>query len=322
MDDERPAMAPLMVLDTPALYYRAFYALPSSITSESGEPVGAVRGLLDMIAHLIDTYGGVNVLACWDDDWRPAFRVELVPSYKAHRVTDGGEETPPELKAQLGWIRQALEAADIPVIGCAGYEADDVIASLVTAAGRATVVTGDRDLFQLVTGDVSVVYPGKSIRGARRIDPGVLRDEYAVESGTEYAVMATLRGDPSDGLPGVAGVGAKTAAKLVRAFGDIEGIIDAATVETPVKPMTPRIAEAVRSIADELRRAYRVVTTVKDLPVSAWINAQGEPIAGGFDRGADRADARAWAAPLRVENSLARLLSARERSSAETEETR
>lgn len=320
MDDERHAAPPLMVLDTPALYYRAFYALPSSITTDAGQPVGAVRGLLDMIAHLIDTYGGTHVLACWDDDWRPAFRVELMPSYKAHRVTDDGEETPPELAAQLDWIRQGLAAADIPVIGCPGFEADDVIASLATAAGReVTVVTGDRDLFQLVTDDVTVVYPGKSIREARRIDPGVLRGEYGVDSGTDYAVMATLRGDPSDGLPGVAGVGAKTAAKLVSSFGDIDGIIDAAAAESPVKPMTPRIAEAISEVSDELRRAYRVVTTVKDLPVDEWISAAGEPLAGAFDPSADRDDARAWAAPLRVSNSLDRLLTARQRR-AETEE--
>lgn len=306
----------LLVLDTPALYYRAFYALPTSITSAAGAPVNAVRGLLDMIASLIDTYGGDHVVACWDDDWRPQFRVDLVPSYKAHRVADDGEETPADLRGQLDWIRQALESADIPVAGVPGYEADDVIASLATAAAGATiVVTGDRDLFQLVGDGVDVVYPGKSIGLAKRIDTRALQDDYGVASGPEYAVMATLRGDPSDGLPGVTGVGAKTAAKLVDAFGDLEGIIDAAG--SPTRPMTPRIAAAVRDGADELRRAYRVVSTVKDLPVTSWIDASGTPIAGGFDTAADRSDAVAWAEPLRFDSSLRRLLAARARAAGD-----
>lgn len=197
-----------------------------------------------------------------------------------------------------------------------GYEADDVIASLVTAAaGDKVVVTGDRDLFQLVDDDVNVVYPGKSIREATRIDPTILRDEYSVASGTAYAVMATLRGDPSDGLPGVAGVGAKTAAKLVDAFGDLDGIIDAAA--DPVKPMTPRIAAAIEQSADDLRRAYRVVTTVKDLPVSSWVDGAGAPVAGAFDTAADRSAALTWAKPLRVDSSLSRLLAARDRAAAD-----
>lgn len=309
MDDETRAERPLMLLDTPALYYRAFYALPTSITTDSGWPVNAVRGLLDMLAHLIATYRPACTLACWDDDWRPEFRVRLMPSYKAHRVTADGEETPPELAGQLDWIRRALEAADIPVVGCEGFEADDVIASLAAQThDDVLVVTGDRDLFQLVSDRIGVIYPRKSIRDSVLVDPATLDADYGV-AGSRYTVMAALRGDPSDGLPGVPGVGAKTAAKLVAAFGDLESIIGQARSDTPDKPMTARIAAAIATAADESRRTLQVVSTVDDLPVAGYLTSEDRP--GRFDTAADRTQDAAWASDLNFSASFARLLSAR-----------
>ena len=141
-----------MLLDAASLYFRAFYGVPTSITTPDGRPINAVRGFLDMTARLLTTHGPDRLVACWDDDWRPAFRVEALPSYKAHRVApEGGEEVPDELSPQVPILIEVLAAAGIDRVGAPGYEADDVIGTLATRARRPVdVVTGDRDLFQLV----------------------------------------------------------------------------------------------------------------------------------------------------------------------------
>ncbi|WGW13617.1 5'-3' exonuclease [Saxibacter everestensis] len=309
-----PNQQATLVVDTPSLYYRAFYALPTSLTAPDGTPVNAVRGLLDMLATLIDANNTPSVLACWDNDWRPEFRTELMPSYKAQRVgPGGGEETPDELSAQLDLIRTALRHAQIPILGVDGYEADDVIASVVAQNGQPSlVVTGDRDLFQLLdeTDRVQVVYPGKSIKDAKRMTNATLAEQYGVESGEQYAAMATLRGDPSDGLPGVAGVGEKTAVKLIRTFGTVAGVIAAARSGDRSGGLSDRIAAAVIDGAEQLARAEQVVNTVRNLDLG--VTADELPGYGLFTT-ADADQASAWAEDWGVASSLGRLLAARER---------
>src|SRR6478609_9261568 len=216
-----------MLLDAASLYFRAFYGVPTSVTTPDGRPINAVRGFLDMTARLLTTHGPDRLVACWDDDWRPAFRVEALPSYKAHRVApQGGEEVPDELSPQVPILVDVLAAAGIARVGAPGYEADDVIGTLATRARRPVdIVTGDRDLFQLVDDDrgVRVLYTARGIGRHDQVDDAWLRRRFGVPA-AGYRDFAVLRGDPSDGLPGVAGVGAKTAAALINEFGDLAGI--------------------------------------------------------------------------------------------------
>jgi 5'-3' exonuclease len=257
-----------MLLDTASLYFRAFYGVPETLTAPDGTPVNAIRGLLDMIARLVRARHPGQLVACLDADWRPAFRVAAIPSYKEHRARpDGSEEVPPTLVAQVPVIEQVLTAAGVALAGAPGYEADDVIGTLTARAqGPVEIVTGDRDLFQLVDDaqPVRVIY---TVRGLTKLD---IVDEAAVTAryqipGRAYAAFATLRGDPSDGLPGVAGVGEKTAAALVRKFGTIEAITEAIDKGHGGFPAgsRPKVAMA----RDYLAVAPAVVRVATDAPV-------------------------------------------------------
>ncbi|KAA1419882.1 5'-3' exonuclease [Mumia zhuanghuii] len=263
----------LLLLDSASLYFRAFFGLPDSLKAPDGTPVNAVRGMLDFVATLIEVTEPDAIAACWDNDWRPAWRVELIPSYKEHRVeipAETGpdvEETPDLLDVQVPVIARALELLGIPVVGVDGFEADDVIGTLATTwDGPVDVVTGDRDLFQLVDDarGVRVLYPAKGMRNLESVDTAWIRQRYAIEP-TQYADFAVLRGDPSDGLPGVAGIGEKTAATLLTAYGDLAGIV-AAAGDRHVK-MAPRARTNLLAAADYLAVAPRVVEVVRDLPI-------------------------------------------------------
>lgn len=219
-----------MALDTATLYYRAFHALPTSLTSPDGVPVNAVRGTLDMIAALVNEFEPDVVVAAWDEQWRPSWRTALVPQYKAHRVsagTENGEDVPAELAPQIPLVREALECLGINVIGVDDHEADDVLGALVRSwSGESLVVSGDRDLFQLADDErqSAVVYIGAGIKKREVVTDTWLADKYGLAPG-QYGDFAALRGDASDGLPGVPGIGDKTAAKLLSQFDTIDGIL-------------------------------------------------------------------------------------------------
>ncbi|HEY7007972.1 MAG TPA: 5'-3' exonuclease [Jatrophihabitantaceae bacterium] len=219
----------LMLIDAANLYFRAFHALPESITAPDGRPVNAIRGYLDMTAALIDKRRPTRHVACLDLSWRPAFRVALVPSYKAHRVAaDGGEDVPSALVPQVPLLLDVLAAVGLATAGADGFEADDVIATLAARdADTVEVVSGDRDLLAVATDRVTVLYTGKGIAKMQPMGPQDVRATYGIPA-SHYADFAVLRGDPSDGLPGVSGVGEKTAAALVARFGSVEEIVAAA----------------------------------------------------------------------------------------------
>lgn len=225
-------MSGLMLLDTPSLYFRAFFGVPESVKAPDGTPVNAVRGLIDMIATLVRDRSPERLVCTFDADWRPEFRVRALPSYKAHRVADdGGDQVPDALSAQLPLIDAVLDAVGLARTGVPGYEADDVIGTLAVrgaAKGPVDIVTGDRDLFQLVDDrpPVAVLYTARGIRNLQVMDEAAVAAKYGIP-GRGYGEYATLRGDPSDGLPGVPGVGDKTAAALVTRFGSVEGILAA-----------------------------------------------------------------------------------------------
>jgi 5'-3' exonuclease len=262
---------PLLLVDAASLYFRAFHAIPTSVTAPDGMPVNAVRGFLDMLAHLIRARRPDRMVCCLDADWRPAWRVELIGSYKAHRVApDGGESVPDQLVPQVPVIETVLSAVGIAAVGATGYEADDVIGALAAREpGPVEVATGDRDLFQVIDDrkPVRVLYCGRGVAKLEVYDDAALRARYGVPA-DRYVDFAVLRGDPSDGLPGVAGIGEKTAAALIAAHGDLNALL--AAIDNTAAG-APRLAQSRRLAAarDYLTAAPPVVRVATDAPVPA-----------------------------------------------------
>jgi 5'-3' exonuclease len=262
-----------LLLDSASLYYRAYYALPDTIVGPDGTPINAVRGFLDTVTALVDARACSPVIACWDEDWRPQWRVDLVPSYKTHRTVDADADAdadadteliPDTLAPQVDILRQLLPALGVPVVGAPCAEADDVIADLAGSLdGRVDIASGDRDLVQLVSDRVTLLYTGGSSasRGGRpwlTLDPQGAAERFGVPPDL-YADLAILRGDPSDGLPGARGIGDKTATALVTHFGDLTSIISAAEDPTTTKPMTPAVRTRLLEARTGLVAAERVV---------------------------------------------------------------
>ncbi|MFH8938412.1 5'-3' exonuclease [Streptomyces griseosporeus] len=262
-----------MLLDTASLYFRAYFGVPESVKAPDGTPVNAVRGLLDFIDRLVKDHRPEHLVACMDADWRPRWRVELIPSYKAHRVAEehaagpDEEEVPDTLSPQVPVIEAVLDALGIARVGVEGYEADDVIGTFTARAkGPVDIVTGDRDLYQLVDDarGVRVLYPLKGVGTLQTTDEAMLREKYGVD-GPGYADLALLRGDPSDGLPGVPGIGEKTAAKLLAEFGGLAGIM--AAVDDPKAKLTPSQRTRLREARPYVAVAPRVVKVADDVPL-------------------------------------------------------
>lgn len=256
----------LTLLDAPSLWYRAFHGVPESVTAPDGSPVNAVRGTIDLVARIVRDTRPARLVACLDNDWRPAFRVAAVPSYKTHRLTEHGAEAEPEsLAPQVAVLLEVFAAVGLAVVGVDGYEADDVLGTLsARETGAVDVVTGDRDLFQLIRDDgpVRVLY---AVEKLAPYTEGTVAAKYGIP-GTGYAEFAVLRGDPSDGLPGVKGVGAKTAAALVTRFGTVEAIV--AALDDGTQDGFPAGARAkLEAARDYLDVAPAVTRTVRDLPV-------------------------------------------------------
>jgi 5'-3' exonuclease len=292
----------LMLIDAANLYFRAFYAIPDSVTAPDGRPVNAIRGFLDMSASLIDKRRPTRWVACLDLDWRPAFRVELIPSYKAHRVAkDGSEEIPDKLSPQVPPLLEILTAFGLACSGAEGFEADDVMATLATRDDDTVeVVSGDRDMLALASDRITVCYTGKGLAKLEAMGPAEVRAKYGIDP-EHYADFAVLRGDPSDGLPGVAGVGEKTAAALVERFGRIEDIVAAADEGDHGFPAGA--AGKVRAARDYLAVAPAAVRSRLDVPLPEIDDTlPSEP------RDADRL--AELAGSFGVENSVQRLTKA------------
>ena len=263
----------LLLLDSASLWYRAFYGLPQSMVSPSGQPVNAIRGYLDSIARMAVTYQPDRIVACLDGDWRPSWRTDLIPEYKANRIeeesddgslSDAAEELE-ILEAQVPVIMEVLDAIGIPLIGIDDYEADDVIATLsVREPGPTFIVTGDRDLFQLIDDKrkVKVAYIAKGISQHELVDLKWIKNKYEIP-GDRYALFATFRGDPSDGLPGARGIGPKGAATIANSFATIEEVIEAANNSN--SKLSASLQKKILESAEYLRKAEIVVNCVDDL---------------------------------------------------------
>lgn len=272
----------LMLLDAASMYFRAYFGVPESMTAPDGTPVNAIRGFLDMTARLVSTRKPAHLLACLDEDWRPAFRVAAIPSYKEHRLAPGSkqaEATPDTLAAQVPILLDVLAAIGIGCVGAAGFEADDVIGTIATAATEPVeVVTGDRDLFQLVRDEppIQILYIARSVAKLEVLGAREVAAKYGIP-GTAYADYAALRGDPSDGLPGVAGVGDKTAAALITTFGGLERLLAALEATEPTQRlagMSSSVQAKLRAAEDYLAVAPTVVQVRRDVPVRRSLNAQ------------------------------------------------
>jgi len=258
-----------LYFDTATMYYRAFFAVPDSVTAPDGTPSGAVRGFLDMAAAFISTYPAKQIAFAWDTDWRPNWRVNLIPSYKTHRldedsVTVGVEQIPDTLSPQISAISEILDAIGVARPGQIEFEADDILGTLVAKTKtNSYVVTGDRDLFQLVNDRAKnkVISMNKGMKNLEVVDDNYLLNKYGI-TGKQYAAFSTLRGDSSDGLPGVKGIGEKTASTLVAKYGSVEGVIRAAKRNDPALKASTK--ENILAATDYLANALEVVTVRTD----------------------------------------------------------
>jgi len=307
--------APLVLLDGASMWFRSYFGVPSSITAPDGRPVNAVRGFLDAIATVVTNHRPGRLVVCLDLDWRPQWRVDLIPSYKAHRVEAEGagsdpdiEEVPDELTPQVDMIMELLDAFGIAAGGAAGYEADDVLGTLAAqeTVDPVIVVSGDRDLLQVVTDDpvpVRVLYLGQGLAKATLWGPQEVAEKYglpAERAGAAYAELALLRGDPSDGLPGVAGIGEKTAASLLRKFGSLDGLH--AAVADPKADVAKGIRSKLTAAADYLSVAPQVVRVATDVAVTLSTESDALPL-----HAADPARVAELAQAYGVTSSIGRL---------------
>ncbi|TDL39771.1 5'-3' exonuclease [Arthrobacter nitrophenolicus] len=307
----------LMLLDTASLYFRAFFGMPDTVRRPDGTPVNAVRGLLDMISRLATDYRPTHLVACWDDDWRPQWRVDLIPTYKSHRVAEvmadapDIEVVPDALEAQLPMIREVLGLAGLAIVGAAGHEADDVVGTYAShAALPVDVVTGDRDLFQVCDDgrQVRVIYTARGMRNLEVVTEETVVAKYRVLP-QQYADYATLRGDASDGLPGVAGIGEKTAASLLLKYGTLEGLLEAA--EDDASGLAGPVRAKLAAAADYLKVAPAVVRLVRnlELPGLEEAGARLRPVTGN-----QRAELERLATDWNLGGSVPRLLDALDRT--------
>ena len=258
----------LMLLDSASLWYRAYFGMPDTLLSPSGEPVNAIRGYLDMTSKLVSQYKPKRLVACIEGDWRPSWRVELYPEYKANRLdVEGEEEEPDTLGPQIPILLDLLEAFKIPIVGVDDYEADDVMASYtVSEPGPIKIVTGDRDLFQLVDDKrkISVVYLARGIANHDHVDLRWISQKYDIP-GERYALFAMIRGDASDGLPGIRGIGEKGAAVIAKQFSNLEEVMRAA--ENEDERLTPNARKKLLESAEYARIAPKLVHCALDVPL-------------------------------------------------------
>lgn len=289
--------SPLVLLDGASMWFRSYFGVPSSITAPDGRPVNALRGFLDAVATVITRERPHRLVVCRDDDWRPQWRVDLIPSYKSHRVveeTPGAEpdveEVPDDLTPQVDMIMEILDAFGIPTAGAPQCEADDVLGTLASGEQRdpVVVVSGDRDLLQLVRDEpvpVRVLYLGKGLAKAVKWGPAEVADTYGVpvdRAGPAYVELALLRGDPSDGLPGVPGIGEKTAATLLAQHGSLESIVAAA--QDPRSKMSKAHRNKLLAATDYIDRAGPVVRVATDADIDWSTDGDTLPLAARHPR--------------------------------------
>ncbi|MDE0030202.1 MAG: DNA polymerase I [Deltaproteobacteria bacterium] len=252
------AKSRILLLDSYSLAFRAFFALPESLVTSSGQVTNAVFGFTSMLFKLESEERPDAVIACMDKG-EPQFRLDQYPAYKA-----GRDETPQTLRGQFPLIREVLEALCLPVVELEGYEADDLLATLARrgreAGHHVIIVSGDRDCLQLVNDDVTVLMTRRGVTDMIRYDPAMVEERYGV-SPERWTDFAALKGEQADNLPGVPGVGDKTAARLLEKYGNIEGIIEHAA------ELTPKIRKGIEECADQVKLNRKLGRLLDDVPL-------------------------------------------------------
>jgi DNA polymerase-1 len=250
---------PLLVVDAPSMLFRAFYALPKTITGPGDQPVNALLGTANLVLREVELHDPRAVVLCFGPD-AAAYRTELYPPYHAERE----EAMPDELPAQFEASRPFFEAFGWTVATSGDLEADDLLGTLArreaAAGGRALIMTGDRDMYQCAAPAITVLYVRTGGKGAEEVDADGVRERYGVDP-EQVPDFIALRGDPSDGLPGAKGVGPKTAAELLREHGSLEAILDAA-----IRERRPKLRAALIEGHDELL-VFKDIATLRDAGV-------------------------------------------------------
>jgi len=251
-----------LLIDASSLIYRSYFAMRDSVRAADGSPVGGVYGFLSMLARLVGDLKPAQIACCFDADWRPQWRVDLLPSYKLHRVAAEGDTTDDDIEREIEIVARVLRLARIPVASSPDCEAEDVIATIAKRIRPPiAVVSGDRDLFQMVRDpDVWVLYPKRGVSDLVHVDEAYIHEKYGID-GRRYGDFAVLRGDPSDGLPGVPGIGEKTASQLVAKYGSLDDVVRASAGATS-GPLAK-----VAANADYVERAVSVVRLKVDCGV-------------------------------------------------------
>jgi DNA polymerase I len=254
----------VMLVDGNSLTYRAFFALPTDLTTASGQVTNAVFGFTSMLINLVRDHQPDQIVVAFDRP-EPTFRHEAVSTYKANRTA-----APDILRQQMGLVRQVVEALRLPIVEIVGFEADDVIATLATEARDAgrdvVIVTGDRDSYQLVEDPhIKVLYNKRGVSDYALYDEAGILERTGVPP-SRYVQYAALRGDTSDNLPGVPGVGEKTAAKLINTYGDIDGIFE------HVGEQTPKLASNLAAAEDQVRQNEQLMVLIRDVDLGAHLD--------------------------------------------------
>ena len=254
----------LMLLDGHSLAYRAFYALPvENFSTTSGQPTNAVYGFTSMLINVLRDERPSHIAVAFDVS-RTTFRTERFPDYKATRSA-----SPAEFAGQVDWVRTVLDALGIRSLSVEGYEADDIIATLAhEATGKGfdvQIVTGDRDAFQLVDDQTTVLYPKRGVSDLARMDPDAVEAKFGLAP-ERYADFAALRGDKSDNLPGIPGVGEKTAAKWINEFGGLDGLVENAA------EVKGKVGESLRAHLDQVILNRQLTQLVDDVPLDTGVD--------------------------------------------------
>ena len=257
----------LLLIDSASLWYRAYYGMPDTMVAPDGMPVNAIRGFLDMTARLVTQYKPNRIVACLEGDWRPTWRTDIFPGYKANRVDEAGEEDEPDtLAPQIPLLLDLLDLFGLPMVGVDNYEADDLIATYSKSEkGPIYIVTGDRDLFQLVDDkrDIAIVYLAKGISQHDLVNRSYVEKKYGIP-GDRYALFAMIRGDASDGLPGIRGIGEKGAAVIANIFTNMPDVMKAAK-DPKDERLTPAHRKKLLESADYAKIAPKLVHCALDI---------------------------------------------------------
>lgn len=267
-----------LLVDSASLIYRAFFSYPETIRAQDGAPMNATYGFLRMLSRLVTDWNPDFVCCATDEDWRPEWRVRLIDTYKTSRAQPGSaqDETERQLAGQIPVLYEILASCGVPVAGHRGYEAEDVIGTLAARApGSVAIVSGDRDLFQLVRDPaICVLYPKRGVSLVERVDESYIEARFGIP-GRAYRDYAVLRGDPSDGLPGVRGIGEKLASSLIARYGCLEAVMAAAANSRGNVALGK-----VNGSVEYIKRALEVVAIPTDLPLPELdlTRPRGQPI--------------------------------------------